>query len=84
MDEMRTGGEGMTIELAIDGMHCQGCIEVVRTALGTLPGVRVRGVGMGTALVEVERGAGSVEVVLKGLERLGYEGRVTKIQGDDE
>lgn len=74
----------MTIELTIDGMHCQGCIEVVRTALGTLPGVRVRGVGMGTALVEVERGAGSVEVVLRGLERLRYKGRVKRIDEAEE
>jgi len=74
----------MTIELAIEGMHCRGCIEVVRTALGTLPGVRVRGVGMGMALVDVERGAGSVEVVLKGLERLGYEGRVKRIDEVEE
>ncbi len=40
--------------LEIDGMHCDGCVQRVTQALGSIPGVRVNAVHVGTAHVLAE------------------------------
>jgi copper chaperone len=38
-------------ELKIDGMHCQHCVMAVRKELSGVPGVQVKDVKIGSALV---------------------------------
>ena len=42
-----------TVNLEIDGMHCDACIRRVKTALGRVPGVEVQDVALGSARVTI-------------------------------
>jgi len=58
------------ITLAIDGMHCGGCVKRVRAALDKVPGVAVTEVAIGKATVTLESAAEAD--VLAALDKAGY------------
>lgn len=66
------------VTLAIDGMSCGGCVKHVTAALGTLPGVQVERVSVGSAEVLVDPAASSVGAVLKTLAASGYPARASR------
>ena len=63
--------EKETLNLAIEGMHCGGCVRRVTVALEKLEGVEVVRVEVGSA--EIRRPAGQPEApVLEAIGRLGF------------
>ncbi|HVV87535.1 MAG TPA: heavy metal-associated domain-containing protein [Kofleriaceae bacterium] len=56
-------------ELAVDGMHCQGCVRRVKAALAEVPGVSVLEVAIGKVRGTVD---GEPAAVVAALEAAGY------------
>ena len=61
------------MKIAIDGMHCQACVERVRKALEKVAGVEVQQVDVGSARVIVAPAHESA--VLEAVRRAGFEPR---------
>ena len=59
------------MRIAIEGMHCQGCVQRVRKALEKTEGVRVEDVQVGSAVITAapDRETAALEAVRKA----GYE-----------
>lgn len=57
-------------ELAVEGMHCQGCVRRVKAALAAVPGVTVDEVEVGHVRGELE-GAAQADVIAA-IEGLGF------------
>lgn len=51
-----TTGMNQTTTLAIDGMTCGHCVQAVTKALAAVPGVKVRSVTVGRAVIETADG----------------------------
>ena len=64
------------IELAIDGMHCDGCVQRVRGALQKVPGVLTEKVELGKAQLQVDDG--TEPAVLAALDDIGFDARIAK------
>ena len=62
-------------QLAIEGMHCGGCVSRVTTALKGVAGVTVESVEVGSAKVRLADGAGP-EAMVRALEKMGFDARV--------
>ena len=73
----RSGGENRTLRVAIEGMHCAGCADQVRTAIRALPHVASAEVNFATHLATViGRDTSPNELaVVAAIERLGYSAR---------
>ena len=59
------------MNIAIEGMHCDACVKRVRMALEKLEGVKVREVGIGSAVIDA--GAKQQELALEAIEKAGYQ-----------
>lgn len=59
--------------LAIDGMHCDHCVDTVRDALDALDGVTVRNVDIGTAEIAYDASHVSDEQLADAVDDAGYE-----------
>jgi copper chaperone CopZ len=66
-----TGGV-QTVELAIGGMSCDGCVDRVRQALTAVPGLERVEVGIGTVSLDYYPEAVTVGVVREAIEELGF------------
>jgi len=64
-----------SIRLAIEGMHCGGCVTRVANALRNVPGVAVRSVEVGSAAVAFDAARVSGAEVLEAVIRLGFQAR---------
>jgi len=64
------------MKLAIEGMHCDGCVQRVRRALERVEGVRVESVQVGSAVVAAE--AAQEAAVLDAIKKVGFEPRKTE------
>ena len=62
-----------TMALTISGMSCGHCLSAVTKALGSLPGVLVRGVQIGRAEVAYEPEIIESGQVIAAVEAAGYE-----------
>jgi copper chaperone len=60
------------LELAIDGMSCNHCVNAVAGALRRMPGVRVERLEIGTATVAYDPGQVSVEAIIDAVNDEGY------------
>lgn len=56
----------------VRGMKCDGCVRGVEAALRGVPGVRVKEVSVGRAVVEREPGAASDGAIAAAIERAGF------------
>lgn len=63
-----------TATLSIDGMTCGHCVAAVTRALSAVPGVKVRSVAMGSAVIETADGRATGNAVAA-LEEAGYPAR---------
>ncbi|MBX3316648.1 MAG: cation transporter [Phycisphaeraceae bacterium] len=63
-----------TTTLAIDGMTCGHCVQAVTKALSAVPGVRVRSVAVGSAVIEAADGWTTGKAV-SALDEAGYPAR---------
>ena len=61
----------MKLELAIDGMHCDGCVRRVKNLLGKVAGVASADVSLGKATLELTDAALEASVV-ETLTKAGY------------
>jgi copper chaperone len=62
------------MKVAIEGMHCQACVQRVRKALEKVSGVRVEDVQVGSAVVMIE--PSQEPSVLDAIRKAGYEPRL--------
>jgi copper chaperone CopZ len=66
------------VTLAIEGMSCNHCVNRVSKALAAVPGVQVKSVSVGRAVVEADNAdnadnAGSVEqALIDAVDKAGY------------
>jgi len=65
-----------SIELAIDGMHCNGCVQRVSDALKKIPGVLPEKVELGKARLQVAEG--QEPAVLAALDNIGFDARIAQ------
>lgn len=64
------------MKLAIDGMHCQKCVERVRKAIERVEGARVENVEVGSATVTAD--ASKTLQLIAAVRDAGYEARESK------
>ena len=61
------------MKIAIDGMHCQACVQRVRKALEKVDGAQIQQVDIGSAVVVTDPARESA--VLEAVRKAGYETR---------
>ena len=59
------------MKIAIDGMHCQACVQRVRKALEKVAGAEVQQVDIGSATVAIA--LSQEAVVLEAIRKAGYQ-----------
>ena len=62
---------GYPMRIAIDGMHCQACVQRVRKALEKVDGAQVDQVEIGSAAVSVDPGGEAA--ILEAVRKAGYQ-----------
>jgi copper chaperone CopZ len=60
------------VTLAIEGMSCNHCVNRVSKALAAVPGVQVKSVTVGRAVVEAENPAGVEQALIDAVDKAGY------------
>ncbi len=63
------------LKLALDGMHCGGCVTRVTNALGKVDGVEVKKVEVGTAEVVYDETVVQAADVADAVNRIGFAAR---------
>lgn len=63
------------LKLAIDGMHCGGCVARVTSALSRLDGVEIRKVEVGAAELAYDEVKLTPEKVVEAVNRIGFTAR---------
>jgi len=63
------------LQLAIDGMHCEGCVRRVTAALAKVPGAEVEKVEVGSAKVHFDTERASKEELIDAVNRIGFNAR---------
>jgi copper chaperone len=61
------------MKLAIEGMHCQACVQRVRRAIEKVVGARVENVDVGSAAVAIAQDGETA--VMDAVRKAGYEPR---------
>lgn len=61
-----------TTALKIDGMSCGHCVKAVTMALQDLPGVQVRDVTVGRALIDADEHVVTVEALTRAIDEAGF------------
>ena len=72
---VRTAGEGVQhIDLAVEGVHCAGCMAKIERGLSAIPDVTLARVNLTDRRVALEWKAGTLDPVsfIDRLEELGY------------
>lgn len=64
-----------SLKLAIEGMHCGGCVTRVTNALNKLEGVEVRKVEVGSAELEYDEVKLAAADVAEAVNRIGFTAR---------
>jgi copper chaperone len=64
------------MKIAIEGMHCQGCVERLRKSLERVETARVEHIEVGSAEVAVEPGRESA--LLDAVRKAGFEPRTSE------
>ncbi len=64
-----------TLKLAIDGMHCGGCVTRVTNALNKLEGVDVRDVQVGSAALTYDDARLQPAAIVEAVNKLGFTAR---------
>ena len=64
-----------TLKLAIDGMHCGGCVNRVTNALKKLEGVEVRDVQVGSAEVSYDEATLQPAAIAEAVNKIGFTAR---------
>jgi copper chaperone len=67
--------ERVTIQLAIEGMHCGACVRRLTAALARLEGVEVRAVEVGSAEVDAAPGSVEAQEIADAVSAIGFPAR---------
>lgn len=65
-----------TVDIAIDGMHCDGCVKRATEALKKVPGLVPEKVEIGRARVQIDEATSTPNAAVAALEKLGFDARV--------
>ena len=65
-----------TLNLAIEGMHCEACVRRVTSALQSVEGVTVNSVEVGSATVAFDGAETSAQDITAALDRNGFAAHV--------
>lgn len=60
------------LKLAIDGMHCGGCVTRLTNTLNRIDGVEVLGAEVGAAEISYDEGRVSKEDIAAAVEKIGF------------
>jgi len=63
------------LELAIEGMHCDGCVRRVTAALAKVEGAEVERVEVGSARVQFDLERASRQELIDAVNRIGFKTR---------
>jgi copper chaperone CopZ len=66
------------VKLSIEGMHCDGCVRRVTSALSAIEGARIESVQVGAATVAVDPEHASAEQVASAVDRIGFTARIVR------
>jgi copper chaperone len=66
------------LTLSIEGMHCEGCVRRVTTALQGVKEVEVGSVEVGRAQMTFDLSQTSAEEIVAAINRIGFSARVEK------
>jgi len=61
------------LQLEVAGMSCDHCVKAVRDALGSVPGVKVEAVQVGSASVSYDESKAKVGDLIDAVYNAGYE-----------
>jgi copper chaperone len=64
------------LKLAIEGMHCGGCVNRVTLALKKAPGVEVRSVEVGSAEVSFDEAQVQPQAIAEAVNKIGFAARI--------
>jgi len=67
-----------TIQLSIEGMHCDGCVRRVTNALSAVEGVRVSSVQVGSAEVTMDPARVRPEQIEEAVNRIGFTAHIDR------
>jgi len=67
------------LTLSIEGMHCEGCVRRVTTALQGVKEVEVVSVEVGRAQMTFDLSQTSAEEIVAAINRIGFSARVEKL-----
>jgi copper chaperone CopZ len=70
------------LTLSIEGMHCEGCVRRVSTALQGVAGVEIDSVEVGSAQMTFEPNQASAEAIAAAVDSIGFSARVDRSRGD--
>lgn len=70
--------ENRPLVLAIDGMHCGGCVSRVAAALGKVAGVTVEKVEVGSAKLAYAPAEVSPAAIAEAIAKIGFPARVAE------
>ncbi|MEI9980369.1 MAG: heavy-metal-associated domain-containing protein [Edaphobacter sp.] len=65
-----------SLKLAIEGMHCGGCVRRVTAALAGIGGVEVGPVAVGSAEMAFDPGRVSAKEIASAVDRIGFTARI--------
>lgn len=66
------------VKLSIEGMHCDGCVRRVTTALSAVEGARVESVQVGSATVSIDAAHASAEQIASAVDRIGFTAHIVR------
>ncbi len=61
-----------TVNLKIDGMHCDACVRRVRMALDKVEGVQVKHVEVGSAEVDIDPATTNPDAAINAVNQIGF------------
>ena len=66
----------MPLHLAIDGMHCGGCVTRVTNTLNKLPGIQLHDVQVGSASLSYDETQIAPSAILEAISKIGFTARL--------
>jgi copper chaperone CopZ len=69
---MKNTTDHRSLTLAIQGMHCGGCVRRVTNALASVPGTKVEVVQVGSAELSYDPTATSPEQITAAIDAIGF------------
>ena len=69
------------LSMQVEGMSCGHCVKHVERALGTVPGVSVQDVRVGSAVVAYDPAKASEEAIVGSVTQAGYPARKAGVDG---